>query len=209
MEKIFWLSALLLVASGAQAVQVYDIDPSHSTVGFRVKHMGISTVPGKFGKFKGTVTLDKHESTAARVEAVIDAASIDTGIEARDKHLKGPDFFDVAKYPEIKFVSTKISPVKDDKFVMEGELTMHGVTKPVKLDAVFGGEAKDPWGGMRAACSASGVLNRKDFGLAWNKVLETGGLLVGEQVTIAIEIEGVLHVEKPQEPAPAPAKAKP
>jgi len=203
MRKLALRVLAVLGASWAGAAEIYDIDPAHSTVGFTVKHLGISTVPGKFSKFKGTVALDKHESTAAHVEAVIDAASIDTGIEARDKHLKSPDFFDVEKYPEIRFVSTKISPVKDDKFVMEGDLTMHGVTKPIKLDAVFGGEAKDPWGGRRAACSATGTLDRKDFGLTWNKVLETGGLLVGENVQISIEVEGVLHVEKPKEPAKA------
>ena len=196
--KWTWFLASFLMVSAAGATEVYDIDPMHSTVGFRVKHMGISTVPGRFAKFKGTVTLDKHESTAARVEVVIEAASIDTGIEARDKHLKSPDFFDVEKYPEIKFVSAKIFPMKDDKFVMEGSLTMHGVTKPVKLDVVFNGSAKDPWGGTRAACSASGALNRKDFGLVWNKVLETGGLLVGEEVSIVLEIEGVLYAEKPK-----------
>jgi len=203
MRKLIWLAVLALGASWAGATEIYDIDPAHSTVGFKVKHMGISTVPGKFAKFKGTITLDKHESTAARVEAVIETSSIDTGIEARDKHLKSPDFFDVDKFPEMRFVSTKISRMKDDAFVMEGNLTLHGVTKPVKLDAVFGGEAKDPWGGMRAACSATGTLDRKDFGLAWNKVLETGGLLVGEKVQIAIEIEGVLRAEKPKEPAKA------
>jgi polyisoprenoid-binding protein YceI len=203
MKKLVLLVLAVLGASWAGAAEVYDIDPAHSTVGFKVKHMGISTVPGKFAKFKGTVALDKHESTTARVEAVIEAASIDTGIEARDKHLKSPDFFDVEKYPEIRFVSTKISPVKDDRFVMEGDLTLHGVTKAVKLDAVFGGEAKDPWGGQRAACSATGTLNRKDFGLTWNKVLDTGGLLIGESVQIVIEVEGVLHVDKPKEPAKA------
>jgi polyisoprenoid-binding protein YceI len=198
MRKLIWLVTLALGASWAGAAEVYDIDPAHSAIGFKIKHLGITTVPGKFAKFKGTVTLDKHESAAARVEAVMEAASIDTGIEARDKHLKGPDFFDVEKYPEIRFVSTKIARMKDDKFVMQGELTMHGVTKPVKLDAVFGGEAKDPWGGQRAACSATGVLDRKDFGLTWNKALETGGLLVGEKVQISIEVEGVLRVEKPK-----------
>jgi polyisoprenoid-binding protein YceI len=203
MGKMIWLCVLFFGSSWAGATEVYDIDPAHSTVGFSVKHMGISTVPGKFAKFKGTVTLEKHESTAARVEAVIESASIDTGIEARDKHLKSADFFDVAKYPEIRFVSTKVSPMKDGKFVMTGDLTLHGITRPVQLDAVFGGEAKDPWGGQRAACSATGTLDRKDFGLVWNKVLETGGLLVGEKVQISIEVEGVLHVEKPQEPAKA------
>ncbi|MBI5241057.1 MAG: YceI family protein [Elusimicrobia bacterium] len=197
MRKAILLCAALAAASWAGAAEVYDIDPAHSTVGFKIKHLGITTVPGKFGKFKGTVTLDKRESTAARVEAVIESASIDTGIADRDKHLRSPDFFDVEKYPELRFVSTRISPVKDDKFVMEGDLTMHGVTRKVKLDAVFGGEAKDPWGGQRAACSATGTLNRKDFGLVWNKVLEAGGLVVGEKVSIAIEVEGVLRVPKP------------
>jgi polyisoprenoid-binding protein YceI len=203
MRNLIWLAALVLGASWAGAAEVYDIDPAHSSVGFKIKHLGITTVPGKFARFKGTVTLDKHESAAARVEAAIEAASIDTGIEARDKHLKSPDFFDVDKFPDIRFVSTKVSKMKDDKFVMEGDLTMHGVTKPVKLDAVFGGEVKDPWGGQRAACSATGSLDRKDFGLAWNKLLETGGLVVGEKVQLVLEIEGVLRVEKPKAPAPA------
>ncbi|MDD5627724.1 MAG: YceI family protein [Elusimicrobia bacterium] len=203
MRRLSWLLTLMLAASWAGAAEVYDIDPAHSTVGFKVKHLGISTVPGKFAKFKGTVTLEKHQSSAARVEALIEAASIDTGIEARDKHLKSPDFFDVEKHPEIRFVSAKVSRMKDGKFVMEGDLTMHGVTKPVKLDAVFGGEVKDPWGGHRAACSATGVIDRKDFGLTWNKVMEAGGLMVGEKVQIAIEVEGVLRVEKSREPAPA------
>jgi polyisoprenoid-binding protein YceI len=201
MRNLIWVSALLLGTSWAGATEVYDIDPAHSVVGFRIKHLGITTVPGKFSKFKGTVTLEKHESTAARVEAIIEAASIDTGVEARDKDLRSPNFFDVEKFPEIRFVSTKVSPVKDDKFVMEGELTMHGVTKMVKLDAVLGGEVKDPWGGMRAACSATGSLDRKDFGITFNKVLETGGLVVGEKVQIDIEVEGVRRVEKPQGPA--------
>jgi len=203
MRKLVWLVTLALGASWAGAAEVYDIDPAHSTVGFKIKHLGITMVPGKFARFKGTVTLDKRQSAAARVEAVIEAASIDTGSADRDQHLKSPDFFDVEKYPELKFVSTKISPMKDDRFVMAGDFTMHGVTRRVKLDAVFGGEVKDPWGGQRAACSATGTLDRKDFGLAWNKLLETGGLLVGEKVQIAIAVEGVLRVEKPKEPVQA------
>ncbi len=197
MRDLIWVLALALVPSLAGAAEVYDIDPAHSSVSFKIKHLGISTVEGRFLKFKGAVTLPKRESSAAKVEAVIEAASIDTGIADRDKHLKSPDFFDVEKFPELKFVSTKISPMKDDKFVMEGDLTMHGVTKKVKLDAVFGGEAKDPWGGQRAACSAAGSLDRKDFGLTWSKLLETGGLVVGEKVQILIEIEGVLRAAKP------------
>jgi polyisoprenoid-binding protein YceI len=196
MRNLTWVLALALCPSWAGAAEVYDIDPSHSSVGFKIKHLGIATVAGRFTEFKGTVTLPKRESSAAKVEAVLSAASIDTGIADRDKHLRGPDFFDTEKFPEIRFASTKISPMKGDKFVMEGDLTMHGVTKKVKLDAVFGGEAKDPWGGRRAACSATGSLDRRDFGLTWNKLLETGGLVVGEKVWIAIEIEGVLRAEK-------------
>jgi polyisoprenoid-binding protein YceI len=196
MTRIWGLSILLLGSSWAGAAQVYDIDPAHSSVSFKIKHLGISTVEGRFLKFKGTVSLPRRESSAAKVEAVIEAASIDTGIADRDTHLKSPDFFDVKKFPELKFVSTKISPMKGDKFVMEGDLTMHGVTKKVKLDAVFGGEAKDPWGGQRAACSATGTLDRKDFGLAWNKLLEAGGLVVGEKVQVVLEIEGVLRADK-------------
>ncbi len=192
------VAALLLTASVAGAAEIYDIDPAHSTVGFKIKHMGISTVLGRFAKFTGTVSLDKNAPKAARAEAVIEAASIDTGIEKRDTHLKSPDFFDVAKYQELAFKSTKISPMKGDQFVMEGELTMHGVTKPIRLDVVSNGSAKDPWGGTRASYSATAVLNRKDFGLVWNQVLDAGGLLIGEEVHIVIEVEGVLRVEKPK-----------
>ena len=208
MKKILLVLTLLL-ASSARAADTYNIDPDHSTVGFSIKHLGISTVHGRFAKFKGAITVSQSDPTTARAEATIEAASIDTGVEARDKHLRSPDFFDVEKYPSLKFVSTKISPMKDNKFTMTGDLTMHGVTKPVTLDVVFEGSAQDPWGNVRGAFSATGVLNRKDFGITWNKVLDNKGLLIGDDVGINLEIEGIQSVEKPageKQPAAKPAK---
>ncbi|HAH06314.1 MAG TPA: hypothetical protein DCM05_07265 [Elusimicrobia bacterium] len=180
---------LSLTAGPSAAVEVGRIDAAHSSVAFRIKHMGISTVPGRFSVFRGTITLEKEESTAAKVEVEIEAASIDTGVEGRDKHLRGPDFFDVQRFPLIRFTSTKVTKRVKDRFKLTGDLTMHGVTKPVTLDVTFGGSAKDPKGGRRGAFSASGKLNRKDFGIVWNKTLDSGGLLIGEEVALVIDIE--------------------
>ena len=194
--RSFMAVLFVLASTAVLAADVYDIDVAHSQVGFTVKHLGISTVPGKFEKFSGTITLTREDPAAAKVEATIDATSIDTGVETRDKHLKSPDFFDVARFPELKFVSTKNSPLKDGRFVMEGKLTMHGVTKPVKMDVQFGGKAKDPWGGERAAFTASTTINRKDFGVSYNKVLDNGGLMVSDEVNITLQIEAVKRTPK-------------
>jgi polyisoprenoid-binding protein YceI len=198
MRTIRWYAAVLsvLAFSTAWSADVYDIDAQHSQVGFTVKHLGISTVPGKFEKFSGTITLGKPDPTAAKVAAVIEADSVNTGVEARDKHLKSPDFFDAAKFTTLKFVSVKNSPLKDGQFVMEGKLTMHGVTKPVKMDVQFGGSAKDPWGSERAAFTATGTVNRKDFGMVWNKVLDNGGVMVSDEVKITLQIEAVKRTPK-------------
>lgn len=182
--------------SGAVAADLYDIDPAHSQIGFTVRYMGLSKVPGSFGKFEGTLTLAKEDPPSSKVEAVIEAASIDTAHEKRDEHLRSADFFDVAKYPKIRFVSTRNSPLKDGKFVMEGKLTMHGVTKPVKLDVTYDGKVKDPWGNERMGFTAVGTLNRKDFKINWNKVLDNGGLLVSDEVNITLEISAVKRTTK-------------
>ena len=172
----------------SQAV-TYTIDPAHSTAGFKVRHMMVANVRGEFSKVSGTVVVDPDAPENARVEAHIDAASIHTRDEQRDAHLKSADFLDVEKYPEITFVSEKITG-SDGEWKVTGDLTIHGVTREVTL-AVEGPspDVKDPWGNVKSGASAVTKINRKDFGLVWNVALETGGLLVGDEITITLEVE--------------------
>lgn len=186
----FLLIPFLTLAVSAQAA-TYKIDSSHSTVGFKVRHLAISSVPGKFGEFEGTFDFDPTKIEASKTDAKIKLASIDTTDKKRDEHLKGDDFFAVAKYPEMKFVSKEVTDVNGSTFKVTGDLTLHGVTKPVTLDVEYAGMATDPWGNERAGFSATTKIHRKDFGLAWSKVLETGALVVGDEVTVNLEIEGV------------------
>ena len=174
------------------AVTTWNIDPSHSVAEFKVKHMMISNVKGQFPKLSGVLTLDESNRTNSRVEAVIEAASIETRDEQRNAHLKSADFFHVEKFPTLSFKSTRISPVRDGEISVEGDLTIRGVTRKVFF-SVEGptSPAKDPWGGIRVAASATTKINRKDFGLTWNAALETGGLLVGDEVTITLDVEFV------------------
>jgi polyisoprenoid-binding protein YceI len=168
----------------------WNIDVAHSAVHFYVRHMVISKVHGRFAKWSGVVALDEQDLTRSTVEVRIDAGSIDTQVADRDAHLRSADFLDVAKHPEIRFTSRKIE--KDgDGFRVTGDLDLHGVVREVVLAAEFAGIGKDPWGNTRAGFSAKAALDRKDFGLTWNAALETGGLLVGEKVEIAIELEAV------------------
>ena len=169
---------------------VYDIDPAHSSAHFSVRHMMISNVKGEFTKVSGTVTYDPDNPGASKIEATIDVASLHTRDEQRDGHLKSPDFFDVAKYPEIKFVSTSVAREGEGEHLVKGDMTIHGVTKEVTL-RVEGPtpEVKDPWGNVKAGATAAAKINRKDFGLVWNVALETGGVLVGEAVSIELEVE--------------------
>ena len=150
----------------------------------------VSNVRGQFGKVSGTVEANESDPARSRIEAEIDPASIDTRIEKRDNHLRSPDFLDVAKYPKITFVSTKIEPAGTGRYKVSGDLTLHGVTRPVVLD-VEGPtpEMKDPWGKTRAGAQATTKINRKDFGLTWNQALEAGGVAVGDEVTITIDVE--------------------
>lgn len=198
--KKYILSALglPLLMSYAQAA-TWKIDEAHSAVTFKVAHMAISKVSGRFDKFSGTIEYAPGDTKTWKAEAVIDAASINTGVEARDKHLRAPDFFDAEKFPTITFKTLKVTNYKNMKGKLHGELTMHGVTRPVVLEVEGSGPAKDPWGNERMAAVAKTTINRKDFGLGWNQVLETGGLLVGEKVEITLEIEAVK--EKPAAPA--------
>lgn len=167
------------------------IDPTHTVVEFAVKHMMFATVKGRFGKVEGTIEADLDDLTTASINATIDAASIDTREEQRDAHLRSADFFDVEKFPTITFQSRRITRRPDGQYDVEGDLTIHGVTRPVTLVTAVTGSGKDPWGNIRAGFSAQGQLNRKDFGLTWNTVLEAGGFLVGDEVKISIEVEAV------------------
>jgi polyisoprenoid-binding protein YceI len=169
---------------------LWTIDPSHSTIDFAVRHLGIATVRGRFKNFTAQAELGP-QGRLQKVEATIDAKSIDTGVADRDNHLRSPDFFDVAKYPEIRFVSTAIKPLGPGRTEVTGDLTMHGVTKPVSFVLEFSEAIKDPWGNRRLAAEASGKLNRKDWGLTWNQVLEVGGVVVSDEVKFSFEVEAV------------------
>jgi polyisoprenoid-binding protein YceI len=175
-----------------QTTTTWNIDPVHSVAEFKVKHMMISNVKGQFAKIAGALTLDESDLVNSHVEASIDAASIGTRDGQRDAHLKSADFFDVEKFPTLSFKSTSIRRVRDRELTVEGDLTIRDVTRKV-LFTVEGPTppAKDPWGNTRVAISATTKINRKDFGLTWNAALETGGILVGDEVIITLDVQFV------------------
>lgn len=181
--------ALLAMAMPAAAAQ-YEIDAAHSAISFKIKHLTISSVKGTFDDFAGTFTFDPAAPTTGSVEAVIQVASISTGNDKRDEHLRAPDFFDAAQFPTITFKSTGLTMTSATEGVLKGELTMHGVTKEVSFNVTFNGAIKDPWGNDKAGFSATGTLDRTAFGLSYGKVLEGGGLMIGNDVEFAIEVEG-------------------
>ena len=164
------------------------LDPAHSEVTFSLRHMMISKVRGEFGLKSATIEAPANP-LEAKVTASVDAASISTGDQNRDNHLRSADFFDVETYPTIDFVSTGVRYEGGD-FLVDGDLTMHGVTKPVTFELEFGGFGTDPWGNYKAGATAKTVINREDFGLTWNAALETGGVLVGKDVTIMLDLQG-------------------
>lgn len=174
---------------------VWQIDPAHTEVGFGVRHLMISTVKGHFTGVEGSVSVDGDDAETARVDVTIDASSIDTRVEQRDQHLRSPDFLDADNYPELKFESTKVERVGDDRLKITGDLTIRDTTREVSLDVQELGRVKDPWGSERAGFAASTEINRRDFGLTWNQALETGGVLVGDRVSITLETELVLQSE--------------
>lgn len=186
MKKGFFATVLcgLLMSASVASAAVYKVDPSHSTVGFKVKHMMISTVTGKFGNFNGSYDLDKGQFKS--LSGVIKTDSVDTGIAKRDDHLRSADFFDAANFPEITFTMTSATKSK-----MTGNLTIRGVTKKVVLDVDMGGVVEDPWGNQRSGFVLTGKINRKDFGLNWNKAIEAGGVVVGDEVKLVVEVEGI------------------
>jgi len=168
----------------------WSIDPDHSNVGFKVRHMMVSNVKGDFGKVSGVVDIDDQDVTRSKVEVTIDTASISTGVAKRDAHLKSADFFDVAKYPTMTFVFQKVKKAGNGGLQVYGLLTLHGVTREVVLDVEGPTRAyKDPWGNIKRGATAIARINRKDFGLTWNAAIESGGVVVGDDITIALEIE--------------------
>lgn len=171
-------------------MSVYKVDPSHSHVEFIVRHLMISKVRGSFGTFEIQLEVDDASHLPTSVVAEIDAASIDTKVADRDAHLRSADFFDVEKFPQLTFKSTNVSG-SGDEFTVEGDLTIHGVTKRVALTGTFEGSGKDPWGNERVAYTAKTKVNRKDFGLNWNQALEAGGVMVGENVDIELTVEAI------------------
>ncbi len=169
----------------------WNIDPSHSTVGFSVKHMMISTVRGRFADFTAAITLDEANAANSSVNVSIASASVDTKFEQRDNHLRSADFFDVENHPKLTFASKRVEGNPNGDFKVIGDLTIRGVTREVVLNATFDGTGKDPWGNERRAFSASTMINREEFALTWNQGLEAGGLLVSRDVKIEIESQFV------------------
>jgi len=181
---------IALVLPAFAFASTWVIDPEHSNIGFKVRHLMVSNVKGSFDKYTGTVDINDKDITKSKVEVTIDTKSINTNVQKRDEHLRSADFFDVAKFPVMTFVSKKVTKAGNGKLKVTGDLNLHGVTKEVVLDVEgLSQEIKDPWGNIRRGATASTKINRKDFGLVWNKALETGGVVVGDEITITLEIE--------------------
>lgn len=170
---------------------VWDADVTHSSAEFAVRHMMIATVRGTLNIKSATVTLDEANPDNSRIEAELDAASVNTGTADRDNHLRSADFFDAEKFPTLKFVSTRFTPKGDDEYEVEGNLTIRDVTKPVVLHVEKGGEGKDPWGKWRAGVTATTTIDRTQWGLTWNMALEAGGILVADKVKITLDVQVV------------------
>ena len=170
----------------------WKLDPSHSTIEFVAKHMMITTVKGRFAEFDGTIVADEQNIADSQVDVTMKAASLDTRSEQRDQHLRSADFLHVEEFGDVTFRSTSVSGTKE-KFKVTGDLTIRGTTRPITLDVTFEGTGKDPWGGTRSSFSAHGKFDRRDFGLTWNVALETGGILVSNEVKINIEAQAVLQ----------------
>jgi polyisoprenoid-binding protein YceI len=169
----------------------WNIDGAHSGITFSIRHMLVSKVRGRFGRFTGTLELDDTDLTGAQVEVTIEAASIDTGTAQRDEHLRSADFFEVERFPELRYRSARIEKVGDDRYRVVGDLTIRDVTREVPLEVEYGGQGTDPWGNQRIGFTATASIDRKDFGLRWNQVLEAGGVLVGDKVQIELEVQAV------------------
>lgn len=170
-------------------ISTYRVDPAHSRIGFRVRHLGFNKVNGTFGDYDVEVRVDPDDLSTLEASMSVRTESIDTGSADRDAHLRSADFFEPEKWPEMTFESTGVKDIRGNSFVLEGNLNLHGVQKQVELKGELLGQAVDPWGNDRIAFEAETTLNRKDFGLTWNQILESGGLLVGEKVEIIVELQ--------------------
>ena len=188
----FLVLSLLFILTQPVFAATYAVDLDHTSVSFKIRHI-LSYVQGHFRQFEGSIDYEPGKPETWKAEGVIQAASIDTNVEPRDKHLRSADFFDVEKYPTLSFKTVKVLEASDTAAKLEGLLTLHGVEKPIVLDVEIYGVAKDPWGNTRASFTVTTSLNRKDYGLTWNKTVETGQVLVGEEVKITLEVEGILQ----------------
>ncbi len=202
MKKIFILGALAfaqpalyaqsaktVMAAAPAAATTWNLDHSHSNVRFTVDHMVISEVEGTFNVFNGKISAPNPDFNGAQIEFSVDATSINTNNEKRDAHLKSEEFFHTDKFPEMKFKSTSFKKVKDNAYVLEGDMTIKGITKKVQFAVVFGGTVKDNWGNIKAGFKANGTINRKEFGLSWGPVTEAGGAVVGDDVRMQINVQ--------------------
>jgi polyisoprenoid-binding protein YceI len=171
--------------------KTWNLDPAHSSINFSVRHMVVSKVRGRFATYSGTIRIDDADLTQSVAEVTIDASSIDSGVAERDAHLRSQDFFDVEKFPKLRFRSRRADKLDDSHYRLVGELTIRDVTREVTLDVEYGGRGRDPWGNERVGFVAKTSLDRKDFGLTWNQVLEAGGILVGDRIDIDLDIQGV------------------
>jgi polyisoprenoid-binding protein YceI len=184
------MTATIQTAPAAGAKTAWKLDPAHSIVEFSAKHLMITTVKGRITDIEGIIYTDEANPKNSSVEATLKTVSLDTRTDQRDQHLRSADFLDVEKYPEIRFRSTRIEGDKPS-FKLTGDLTIRDVAKPITLDVEFEGETKDPWGGERVGFSATGKIDRRDFGLTWNQALETGGVVVGNEIKINLEVQAV------------------
>lgn len=187
-RKLFAVAALSLLAALPASAETYTIDAGHSEVGFKIRHL-VSNVRGRFNDFSGTINMDPKNIQNSSVEFRIKAESIDTNQDNRDKHLRAEDFFYVEKYPEITFKSDSVKPAGKDKYNVTGTLTLRGVSKKVTLPVTYTGEVKDPWGNVKAGFETSTTLNRKDYGIVWNQAVDNGGVILGDDVQIEINLE--------------------
>lgn len=188
MKKLSILIALFSVAL-LQAQTIWNVDPSHSSIRFAVDHMVISEVEGTFSKYEGTVIAAKDDFSDAKINFMVDVNSVNTDNAKRDEHLRSADFFETEKYPKMIFESTSVEKTSPGKYNLKGKLTLHGVTKEITLAMTYGGTTKDPWGNTKAGLKVTGKINRTDFGLKYNSVLEAGSLMIGEEVTITAKVE--------------------
>jgi len=195
-KKAKLISAVLLIATLSASAQKtkWSFDKSHSKVQFDISHMVIAEVSGQFQDYSGTVLSDKDDFSDAKIDFSIDVKSIDTDDEKRDQHLRSPDFFDAANYAKITFKGKSMKKVGKNKYKLTGDFTLHGVTKTITLDVTYGGTVKDPWGNIKAGFKITGVINRTDFGLKYNSIMDSGGLLIGEDVTITCKVELIKKV---------------